>query len=106
MPEGGIFHSSNDTLLPPLVPPAGRIAFMNVSQHFLAEHQAVTRRFFLRAGAACAVLLGGKARLQSADLPAPELAGALEKLEPYFTPPRDFRDVSRGKPVPHTLPEE
>jgi DMSO/TMAO reductase YedYZ molybdopterin-dependent catalytic subunit len=27
-------------------------------------------------------------------------------MEPYFTPPREFRDVSRGKPVPHTLPEE
>src|SRR5207248_1446010 len=36
----------------------------------------------------------------------PELAPALEKLESYFTPPAEFGDVSRGKPVPHTLPEE
>src|SRR5205823_11643721 len=35
----------------------------------------------------------------------PELAHVIEKLEPYFTPPAEFRDVSRGKPIPHTLPE-
>ena len=79
---------------------------MNDSQRFLADHQTVTRRYFLQAGAACAALLGGKPATEAADLSAPELASALEKLEPYFTPPGDFRDVSRGKPVPHTLPEE
>lgn len=26
--------------------------------------------------------------------------------DPYFTPAEDFRDVSRGKPLPHSLPEE
>jgi DMSO/TMAO reductase YedYZ molybdopterin-dependent catalytic subunit len=30
----------------------------------------------------------------------------LDKLEPFFTPQGDFRDVSRGKPVPHTLPDD
>lgn len=35
---------------------------------------------------------------------APDKAGA--KAEPYFTPLGDFRDVSRGRPVPHTLSEE
>src|SRR5205085_4824594 len=29
-----------------------------------------------------------------------------DQLEPYFTPPAEFRDVSRGTPVPSTLPEE
>ena len=29
----------------------------------------------------------------------------MAKLEPYFTPPEKFRDVSRGKPLPHSLPE-
>jgi DMSO/TMAO reductase YedYZ molybdopterin-dependent catalytic subunit len=41
-----------------------------------------------------------------ADVLAPELGKALETLEPYFTPQPDFRDVSRGKPLPHSLPEE
>jgi DMSO/TMAO reductase YedYZ molybdopterin-dependent catalytic subunit len=30
----------------------------------------------------------------------------LEKLELYFTPQREFSDVSRGKPLPHSLPED
>ncbi len=36
----------------------------------------------------------------------PELASAIESLEPYFTPQEKFRDVSRGKPLPHSLSEE
>ena len=34
----------------------------------------------------------------------PEKAGA--RPEPYFTPSMNFRDVSRGKPLPHSLPDE
>jgi len=30
----------------------------------------------------------------------------LQTLEPYFTPQEKFRDVSRGKPLPHSLSEE
>src|SRR5919198_411490 len=41
----------------------------------------------------------------AANPPPPELPPALEKLEPSFPPPDEFRDVSRGKPIPHTLPE-
>ena len=64
----------------------------------------LTRRFFLRAGVACAAgWAAGGAR--AGPLP-PGLAGAVEKLEPYFTPVANFQDVSRGKPVPHSLPEE
>jgi hypothetical protein len=33
------------------------------------------------------------------------LQKAIASLEPYFTPPEQFRDVSRGKPLPHTLSE-
>lgn len=77
---------------------------MSESKQFLAEHGELTRRFFLQCGAtwaaaACALPARG------ADLP-PGLADAVAKIEPYFTPPREFRDVSRGKPIPHTLPEE
>jgi len=77
---------------------------MSESNLFLARHRELTRRFFLRAGAtwaaaACALPVRG------AELP-PELADAVAKIEPYFTPPREFRDVSRGKPIPHKLPED
>jgi len=61
----------------------------------------LTRRLFLGAGAAALV-----AQPVHADSPAtsPELARALEKLEPYFTAPDKFQDVSRGNPIPHKLP--
>ncbi len=57
-----------------------------------------SRRRFLCAGAAATCL-----PLAAADSPAPELAGAIDKIEPFFTPPEKFGDVSRGKPVPHSL---
>jgi DMSO/TMAO reductase YedYZ molybdopterin-dependent catalytic subunit len=79
---------------------------MNDPQPSLAEHLRLTRRFFLRAGAVCMAAEGTLSSAQS-DEPAPvELTRALAKLEPYFTPPADFRDVSRGKPLPHSLPEQ
>ncbi|MBL9093633.1 MAG: molybdopterin-dependent oxidoreductase [Planctomycetaceae bacterium] len=84
---------------------------------FLAEHARLTRRFFLQAGVAAAAIapLGTAAAAETeakgeikSDKPPPrakpEKAGA--RGEPYFTPTEDFRDVSRGKPVPHSLPEE
>jgi len=40
-----------------------------------------------------------------AESRAPELAQALSRLEPFFTPPDKFQDVSRGKPLPHSLSE-
>jgi DMSO/TMAO reductase YedYZ molybdopterin-dependent catalytic subunit len=79
---------------------------MNERERFLAEHRKLTRRYFLRAGAACVAAAGGLPLAAGAEPPAPELAKVLDKLEPFFTPQADFRDVSRGKPVPHTLPDE
>lgn len=79
---------------------------------FLNEHVRLTRRFFLRAGmlgiatAPAAVRAFGSE--QKAATPVkkvkPEKAGV--RPEPYFTPTEDFRDVSRGKPLPHSLPDE
>src|SRR5262245_45344103 len=79
---------------------------MTNSERFLAEHLKLTRRFFLGAGAAVVASLGGWSRARADRPRSPELAKALEKLEPYFTTQEDFRDVSRGKPLPHSLPED
>ena len=79
---------------------------MNEHNPFLADHLKLTRRYFLRAGAACAAAAGGWAFASGAEPPAPELAKALDKLEPFFTAQQEFQDVSRGKPVPHSLPDE
>jgi DMSO/TMAO reductase YedYZ molybdopterin-dependent catalytic subunit len=79
---------------------------MSEPEQFLAEHCGLTRRYFLRASAACVAAAGGLAATEEAKLTAPELAKALAKLEPYFTLPANFTDVSRGKPLPHSLPAE
>lgn len=79
---------------------------------FLAEHADCTRRFFLQAGltgAASFSLMQNSDSTEDKPAAAPkpvkiEKAGAFRK--PYFTPSAQFRDVSRGKPVPHSLPEE
>jgi len=79
---------------------------MTDAERFLLEHQELTRRHFLRLGAVGAGALAVWPLAACADPLAPELAKALETLEPYFTPQQDFRDVSRGKPLPHSLSEE
>jgi DMSO/TMAO reductase YedYZ molybdopterin-dependent catalytic subunit len=71
---------------------------------FLAEHQALTRRYFLALGAAGAATAVAAEAERDQPL-APELLRAIEKLEPYFTPQEHFNDVSRGKPLPHSLAE-
>lgn len=78
---------------------------------FLNEHVELSRRFFLQAGLSAgmygsiltAAVRGDEAAPQKAK-PKPDKAGA--GPEPYFTPVNDFRDVSRGKPVPHSLSEQ
>ena len=79
---------------------------------FVDEHFHLARRYFLQLGL-CGLAAAPTAILAYADddkvaKPAkrqkPEKAGA--KHEPYFTPPEDFRDVSRGKPLPHSLAED
>jgi DMSO/TMAO reductase YedYZ molybdopterin-dependent catalytic subunit len=77
---------------------------MSDAADFLADHLKLTRRYFLGAGAACVTGAGAWAAESAAESPA--LAKAIAAMEPYFTPQPDFRDVSRGQPIPHSLPEE
>jgi hypothetical protein len=67
---------------------------------------ALARRYFLRAGVLATAASGRWPFVANADWTAPELAKVIESLEPYFTPQEKFRDVSRGKPLPHSLPDE
>lgn len=79
-------------------------------RRFLADHIEATRRYFLQMGAV------GIAALQSSSLLAGDdasklsgdesLQAAIDALEPWLTPASEFRDVSRGKPIPHTLSDE
>lgn len=73
---------------------------------FLTDHIRLTRRHLLGLGAIGAAAWG---RLPlAAEEPQRDavLQTALDNLEPWLTPADKFRDVSRGKPIPHKLPEE
>src|SRR3989442_11235158 len=78
---------------------------MKNAERFLCDHHELTRRCFIRLGVTGAAALGFGTLAAGVAPLAPELAKALESLEPYFTPPENFRDVSRGKPLPHSLPD-
>ena len=79
---------------------------------FLAEHRQITRRFFIRAGVVTGLVpLEDLRKVEAAAKPNQSIkqakhpkAGALP--DPYFTKQDDFRDVSRGDPLPHSLSEE
>jgi DMSO/TMAO reductase YedYZ molybdopterin-dependent catalytic subunit len=73
---------------------------------FLPEHRELSRRYLLALGAGGAAALGCWPSSGSAEPLAPQLADAVEKLESYLTPPDKFQDVSRGNPLPHSLPDE
>lgn len=78
---------------------------MRELDRFLNDHEVTTRRFFLQVGLTGTALSLLPSIGFSAEL-APELKKAMADLESLLTPPAEFRDVSRGKPIPHTLPEE
>lgn len=79
---------------------------MNDAERFLLEHQKLTRRHFIRMGAAGVAAFGALPLAVGAESLGPGLDQAIANLEPYFTPQEKFRDVSRGKPLPHSLSEE
>src|SRR5882762_5911633 len=79
---------------------------MNESESFLFEHRELTRRYFLRLGAAGTAGLAFASWASAAESASSQLAKAIESLEPYFTSHEQFRDVSRGKPLPHSLSTE
>jgi DMSO/TMAO reductase YedYZ molybdopterin-dependent catalytic subunit len=66
----------------------------------------ISRRHFMPAAAAIAAAAGLRPSRAKAEPLPPELAPALEQLEPYLFPQERFGDVSRGSPVPHSLSDE
>jgi DMSO/TMAO reductase YedYZ molybdopterin-dependent catalytic subunit len=77
------------------------------NKSFLEEHARLTRRYFIGLVTAGGLVSGAEALAVTQEnnkKVKPEKAGA--RPEPYFTPSINFRDVSRGKPLPHSLPDE
>ncbi|MEM8668122.1 MAG: molybdopterin-dependent oxidoreductase [Planctomycetota bacterium] len=78
-----------------------------VAQRFMLEHRELTRRYFLRLGAGGIGTAWMAGRVNAIETePETEWSEVLENIEPFFTSQQDFRDVSRGNPVPHTLSEQ
>ena len=80
---------------------------MQDSASLAAEHAALSRRFFLRLGAAGAASLPLVPWMASAAeaMADPALASLISKLE-YLTLPEKFGTVERGTPLPYTHPIE
>ncbi len=72
---------------------------------FLAQHTYLTRRFFLRSGAAGLAAISTLPLFAEAAERDPALQQVIDNLEPWLTKPDDFQDVSRGNPQPHSLDE-
>ena len=73
---------------------------------FLREHTSASRRHFVQIGAGAVAAITatrGNAEQLTDD---PQLQSSLQKLESWLTTPDEFRDVSRGKPKPHSLSPE
>jgi DMSO/TMAO reductase YedYZ molybdopterin-dependent catalytic subunit len=81
-------------------------------KEFADEHISLARRYFLQLGlcgvaltpTAVLALAGDNVTATPPKKQKPDKAGA--RREPYLTPQDEFRDVSRGKPLPHSLLEE
>ena len=78
---------------------------MTDMQHLARRHEAVTRRHFLRLGAAGAAAVSASSLWAADGGSSAAVERAVAKL-PYLTPVEDFRLFGRGKPPPHTLPAE
>lgn len=75
-------------------------------------HFKLARRYFLQLGliglsaTRSRVLASAIDDQESKPSKRTKLDKAGAQREPYFTLPEDFRDVSRGKPLPHSLPDD
>lgn len=78
---------------------------MSRLQALIDEHDELTRRYFVRLGAAGSALNGLARGTSAAETRSPELRARLDELE-YLTRQEDFGTVERGDPLPYTLPPD
>ncbi|MGZ0173401.1 MAG: molybdopterin-dependent oxidoreductase [Planctomycetales bacterium] len=75
-------------------------------ERLIRDHAALSRRYFLGLGVAGAAALKSLPLQAEESTDLPSLNDTIGKLESWLTGMDDFRDVSRGKPVPHSLSDE
>jgi DMSO/TMAO reductase YedYZ molybdopterin-dependent catalytic subunit len=73
---------------------------------FLTEHRALTRRFFLGVGLSSVAAIARPRFATAASPPSKKRAERQERFATYLTSPDGFEDVSRGKPLPHSLSDD
>lgn len=71
----------------------------------LDEHRRRGRRFFMQFGAAGLLAMKSNPLFAIADDSSATLDTAVRNIESWLTRQEDFRDVSRGNPLPHQLPD-
>ena len=71
----------------------------------LDEHRRRGRRFFMQFGAAGLLAMRSNPLFAIADDSSATLDAAVRNIESWLTRQDDFRDVSRGNPLPHQLPD-
>lgn len=83
---------------------------MDDRERFLRDHERVTRRRIVAIGAGALAsrwLPGGAAFAQEPKgQPSPALGDGIKRHPSLLTPPELFYDVSRGKPLPHSISDE
>lgn len=72
----------------------------------LTEHKNLTRRFFMRLGAAGIAAMHSLPVFAGEKERHPALQEKINELESWLTRQNRFRDVSRGNPRPHSLDEK
>ena len=78
---------------------------MTMNIDLIAHHRKLTRRFFFQFGATGALAMQSHPLLSMDSEAFSDLDTAIDQIEDWLTQQDDFRDVSRGTPLPHELPE-
>jgi DMSO/TMAO reductase YedYZ molybdopterin-dependent catalytic subunit len=76
------------------------------SRRFRGQRFSLTRRNFLHAGAAGLAAINALPLVAGERKRDPKLQSAIDKMQNWLTDQDDFQDVSRGTPLPHSLPAE
>ena len=71
----------------------------------LEDHRRRSRRFFMQFGAVGLLAMKSNPLLAMPDDGSATLDEAVSRIESWLTRQDDFRDVSRGDPLPHQLPD-
>lgn len=79
---------------------------VTLNDELVAEHRRRTRRFFMQLGAAGLVAMEAHPLLAVAKEHPADLEEAIDQIETWLTRQDEFRDVSRGNPLPHQLPAD